>query len=65
MLSLENLKYFPRNISWIFFPLPLYNAYVNKCTIYCIVFAKDKYVKMSGESNKVLFICILTNSFNH
>lgn len=65
MLSLESLKYFARNISWIFFPLPLYNGYVNKCTIYCIVFAEDKYVKMSGENNNVLFICILANSFNH
>ena len=64
MLSLEILKYFAKNISWIPTPpLLLYNGYVNKYTIYCIVCAEDKYVKMSGESNNVLFICILVNSF--
>ena len=46
-----NFKLFCQQYFMDFFPIPLCNRHVNKCTIYCIVFDADKSVRTSGESN--------------
>lgn len=46
-----NFKLFCQQYFMHFFPIPLCNGHVNKCTIYYIVFDEDKSVIMSGESN--------------
>lgn len=46
-----NFKLYFQQYFMHFFPIPLCNGHVNKCTIYCIVFDEDKSVRMSGESN--------------